>query len=75
MRRRHGPRWEAARSRTPVLLPYVRSMTHDNWPVFGKALTDTGVRALFVFPLVIGAMDVGTRLPGATDSARPGRGS
>ncbi|MHA7283229.1 GAF and ANTAR domain-containing protein [Arthrobacter sp. TMS2-4] len=54
-----GPRWEAARSRTPVLLPYVRSMTHDHWPVFGKALTDTGVQALFVFPLVIGALDVG----------------
>ncbi|WP_181033633.1 GAF and ANTAR domain-containing protein [Arthrobacter sp. SX1312] len=54
-----GPRWEAARSRTPVVLPYVRSMTHEKWPVFGKALTDTEVQALFVFPLVIGALDVG----------------
>jgi hypothetical protein len=54
-----GPRWEAARSRTPVLLPYVRSMSHAKWPVFGHALTDTDAQALFVFPLVVGAMDIG----------------
>ena len=54
-----GPRWESARSRTPVLLPYVRSMTHERWPVFGKALASTEVQALFVFPLVVGALDVG----------------
>ncbi|MBG6223633.1 GAF domain-containing protein [Arthrobacter sp. CAN_A2] len=54
-----GPRWEAARTRMPVLLPYVRSMAHDRWPVFGKALINTEVQALFVFPLVIGALDVG----------------
>lgn len=54
-----GPRWEAARSRMPVLLPYARSMTHEKWPVFGKALTGTEVQALFVFPLIIGALDVG----------------
>lgn len=54
-----GPRWEAARSRVPVLLPYVRSVTHDKWPVFGKALIDSDAQALFVFPLVVGAMDIG----------------
>jgi len=54
-----GPRWEAARSRVPVLLPYVRSMTHDKWPVFAKALLDTDAQALFVFPLVVGALDIG----------------
>ena len=54
-----GPRWEAARSRMPVLLPYVRSVTHEKWPVFGKALTSIEVEALFVFPLVVGALDVG----------------
>ncbi|WP_258062777.1 GAF and ANTAR domain-containing protein [Arthrobacter sp. B0490] len=54
-----GPRWEAARSRRPVLLPYVRSMPHERWPVFGKALTDTDAQALFVFPLVVGALDIG----------------
>jgi hypothetical protein len=54
-----GPRWEAAHSRAPVLLPHVRSMTHDRWPVFGKALADTDVQALFVFPLLVGALDIG----------------
>jgi hypothetical protein len=54
-----GPRWEAARSRLPVLLPYVRSMSHVKWPVFGHALTETDAQALFVFPLVVGAMDIG----------------
>ncbi|MHA7181301.1 GAF and ANTAR domain-containing protein [Arthrobacter sp. MDB2-24] len=54
-----GPRWEAARMRAPVLLPYVRSMPHERWPVFGKALTDTDAQGLFVFPLVVGAMDIG----------------
>lgn len=54
-----GPRWVAARSRTQVLLPYAQSMAHELWPVFGKALEPTGVQGLFVFPLVIGAVDVG----------------
>ena len=54
-----GPRWEASRSRTQVLLPDVRSMTHDRWPVFGKALLETDAQALFVFPLVVGALDIG----------------
>lgn len=54
-----GPRWEAARTREPVLLPYVRSMTHEKWPVLAKALLDTEVQALFVFPLIVGAMDLG----------------
>ncbi len=54
-----GPRWEATRSRVPVLLPYVRSMTHEKWPVFGKSLAETEVQGLFVFPLVVGALDIG----------------
>jgi len=54
-----GPRWEAARSRTPVLVPHARHGTHPLWPVFGKALLETEVEALFVFPLAIGALDVG----------------
>ena len=54
-----GPRWEAARTRNPVLLPQVRSMTHEKWPVFGKAIIDSDAQALFVFPLVIGALDIG----------------
>lgn len=34
-------------------------MTHEQWPVFGKALLDTDAEALFVFPLIVGAMDIG----------------
>lgn len=54
-----GPRWEALRNRRAVLLPEVRTASHTGWPVFAKALMDLEVSALFVFPLVIGAMDIG----------------
>jgi hypothetical protein len=54
-----GPRWEALRTRKPVLLPQVRTASHAAWPVFAKALRDLDVSALFVFPLVLGAMDIG----------------
>lgn len=54
-----GPRVVAARSRVPVLIPRVRAESHDRWPVFGRAVLETDAQALFVFPLVIGAMDVG----------------
>ncbi|MBG6181434.1 hypothetical protein IWX62_002649 [Arthrobacter sp. CAN_A1] len=42
-----GPRWDATRSRVPVLIPRVRSANHSNWPVFGNALMDTEAQALF----------------------------
>lgn len=54
-----GPRWEAVRTRRPVLLPYVKSEGHARWPVFAKALLQLDVAALFVFPLTLGAMDIG----------------
>ena len=54
-----GPRWDAIRSRSPLLLPRVREASHENWPVFGKALLETEAQALFVFPLVVGALDIG----------------
>lgn len=54
-----GPRWEALRTRLPVLLPDVRSAPHLSWPVLGKALAGTGIGALFVFPLTVGAIDIG----------------
>lgn len=54
-----GPRWEALRTRLPVLLPDVRSAAHLSWPVLGKALAGTGAGALFVFPLAVGAIDIG----------------
>ncbi|PYI65120.1 antitermination regulator [Arthrobacter livingstonensis] len=54
-----GPRWEALRTRGPVAIPNVKSAGHTAWPVFAKALLDLDVSALFVFPLVLGAMDIG----------------
>lgn len=53
-----GPRWEALRTRLPVLVPDVHSHPYS-WPVFNKALLDTGVAAMFVFPLTLGALDLG----------------
>lgn len=54
-----GPRWVALETRRPVLLPYVHSGPHQAWPVFATALRDLDVSALFVFPLMLGAMDIG----------------
>ncbi|MGA7206030.1 MAG: GAF and ANTAR domain-containing protein [Specibacter sp.] len=54
-----GPRWEALRTHRPVLLPYVKLDNHAAWPVFAKELMDLDVASLFVFPLALGAMDIG----------------
>ncbi|SFH32007.1 GAF and ANTAR domain-containing protein [Cryobacterium levicorallinum] len=54
-----GPRWEAVRTRIPVLEPRVREGEHPLWPVFFSALLDTEVEALYDFPLTLGALDVG----------------
>jgi hypothetical protein len=54
-----GPRWEALKSRRPVLVPHVRRGPHTDWPVFAKSLLDLDVAALFVFPLALGALDIG----------------
>jgi len=54
-----GPRWEAARSRTPVHVPDARHGQYPLWPVFAMELSELDAQALFVFPLTIGALDVG----------------
>lgn len=54
-----GPRWEALQTRRPVLLPDVRRGPHTAWPVFAESLLELEVSALFVFPLVLGALDIG----------------
>jgi hypothetical protein len=54
-----GPRWEALRTRNPVLLPDVRRGPHVAWPVFAKSLLELDVAALFVYPLALGALDIG----------------
>jgi GAF domain-containing protein len=53
-----GPRWEALRTRLPVLIPDVHSHPYS-WPIFNKALLETNIAAIFVFPLTLGALDLG----------------
>lgn len=54
-----GPKWEALQSKLPVLVPDVRHSHPYSWPVFSKAILETEVAALFVFPLTLGALDLG----------------
>lgn len=54
-----GPRWEALQTRRPVLLPDLRLGPHAAWPVFAQSLVELDVSALFVFPLALGALDIG----------------
>lgn len=54
-----GPRCEARHTRLPVLVPDVRDAHPYSWPVFSKAILETEAAALFVFPLTVGALDLG----------------
>lgn len=54
-----GPRWEALQTRLPVLVPDVRYAHPYSWPVFSKAVLETEAAALFVFPLTLGALNLG----------------
>jgi GAF domain-containing protein len=53
-----GPHWEALRSGRPVLVPDLRERDLA-WPVFGAAVHELGIGALFAFPLTMGAVTVG----------------
>lgn len=53
-----GPCVEASRGSRPVLEPDLLSGT-PRWPRFGAAVLDAGVRAVFAFPLRVGAIRVG----------------
>lgn len=54
-----GPRWEALLTKLPVLVPDVRDAHPYSWPVFSKAILETDAAAMFVFPLSVGALDLG----------------
>jgi GAF domain-containing protein len=54
-----GPQWSTARSGDIMLLPDVRSGGHNDWPVFGAALRELPVAALFSVPMRMGAVTVG----------------
>ena len=54
-----GPHFRALEVGKPVVVPDVRSADHSWWPMFGHAVVDTEARAVFSFPLRIGAATVG----------------
>jgi hypothetical protein len=55
-----GPCWEALASHRPVLEPDVQRSEHTTWPLARQALHETGLGAVFAFPLVVAGIDVGT---------------
>lgn len=54
-----GPHWETLRTGTPTLVPHLIGAVHGRWPIFGAAVAELEVGALFAFPLSIGAVVVG----------------
>jgi len=68
-----GPCLSAFASRRPVLVPDLSQAATTTWPGYGPAAHDHGVRAVFAFPLQIGAarigaLDVYRNEPGALSS-------
>jgi GAF domain-containing protein/ANTAR domain-containing protein len=54
-----GPCVEASLGGRPVLEPDLVAAGSPRWPRFGAAVVDAGVRAVFAFPLRVGAIRVG----------------
>lgn len=54
-----GPCLDAFRSRRPVLVPDLTDGAMGRWPVYAPAAYETGTRAVFAFPLQIGAARLG----------------
>jgi hypothetical protein len=64
-----GPCIDAFGARRPVLVADLSDRAPDRWPVYAPAVREDGIRAVFAFPLQIGAarlgvMDVFRRRPG-----------
>ena len=54
-----GPHWEALKSGAPVLISDIHSDFHEGWPLFGAAVSELDVGALYSFPMALGAVTVG----------------
>ena len=54
-----GPCVEASRSGSPVFQPDLAVTGLPRWPGFAGGVLDIGVRAIFAFPLRVGAVQVG----------------
>ncbi len=55
-----GPAWDAYATGTPQLEPDLQFSAAVGWPLARVALRETGVGAVHAFPLVIGAMRIGS---------------
>jgi hypothetical protein len=68
-----GPCLDAVSSGRPVLVSDLREPAEQRWPVFGRAVLDSGVRAVFALPVAIaqsavGALDLFSSRPGPLSS-------
>jgi hypothetical protein len=54
-----GPHWDALSSRTPVLCSDLDAEGETRWPLFVDAARGLGIRAVFAFPMPMGAAIVG----------------
>jgi len=54
-----GPCIDAFASRRPVLVPDLTDRAANRWPAYAPAAHDEGVRAVFAFPLQVGAARLG----------------
>lgn len=54
-----GPCWQALALHRPVIEPDLAHSTNTAWPVALDSLRETGLGAVFAFPLVVAGIDVG----------------
>ncbi len=54
-----GPHWEAIHTGRPVLVPDTSTSEHTRWPIFDNAVEKLPIRALFSFPILLGAVTIG----------------
>ncbi len=54
-----GPSLDAYASRRPLLVPELTDSAMTRWPVYAPTVHDNGVRAVFAFPLQVGAARLG----------------
>lgn len=54
-----GPSFDSIRTAKPTLLGNLRDEPGARWPIFAASVADIEARALFVFPMLLGAVCVG----------------
>jgi GAF domain-containing protein len=73
-----GPCVDAFASSRPVLVPDLSDGVMRRWPIYAPAVHDAGIRAVFAFPMQVGAarlgvLDVFRTLPGPLSREELGR--